>query len=45
MMARFAIDQRIDQPGGLKDFTQDGYRFDPALSSEQEWVFVRARAG
>ncbi|MEM0930260.1 MAG: peroxide stress protein YaaA [Pseudomonadota bacterium] len=41
MMARFAVDERIDKPEGLKDFQTAGYRFQPALSSENSWVFSR----
>jgi cytoplasmic iron level regulating protein YaaA (DUF328/UPF0246 family) len=40
-MARFAIDGRIDQAEGLKDFTSGGYRFQPTLSTAEEWVFTR----
>lgn len=41
LMARYAIDHRIDRPEGLKDFAVDGYGFQPSLSSESEWVFTR----
>lgn len=41
MMARYAIDQRIDRAEGLKDFDLDGYRFQPQASSDTEWVFSR----
>jgi cytoplasmic iron level regulating protein YaaA (DUF328/UPF0246 family) len=41
LMARFAIEGRIDRAEGLKDFAVEGYRFAPALSGEREWVFVR----
>jgi len=40
-MARFAIDGRIDRAEGLKDFTSGGYRFQPSLSTAEEWVFTR----
>ncbi len=40
-MARFAIDGRIDRAEGLKDFTSGGYRFQPTLSTAEEWVFTR----
>lgn len=40
-MARFAIEQRIDDPAQLKDFDLDGYRFASAASSESTWVFRR----
>ncbi|MGK2284540.1 peroxide stress protein YaaA [Pedomonas sp. V897] len=41
MMARYLCENRIDRPEGLKDFAEDQYRFDPALSDENTWVFVR----
>ncbi|HEX4196417.1 MAG TPA: peroxide stress protein YaaA [Caulobacteraceae bacterium] len=41
LMARFAIDQRIDRAEGLKDFTAAGYGFNAALSSTSDWVFTR----
>lgn len=41
MMARFAIDGRIDTPEGLQAFDRAGYRFDPAASSDTDWVFAR----
>jgi len=44
LMARFAIEHRIDRPEGLKDFQTDGYRFQPSLSGPAEWVFTRAAA-
>ena len=41
MMARFMILNRIKDPEGLKDFDLGGYRFQPKLSSETDWVFTR----
>ena len=41
LMARFAIDHRIDRAEGLKAFDLSGYRFDAALSSKTDWVFTR----
>ncbi len=40
-IARFMIDERLDQPEGLKDFDRDGYRFQPAASSESQYLFLR----
>ena len=40
-MARFLCDHRLDHPEGLKDFTDDGYRYDKARSDEDRWLFVR----
>jgi cytoplasmic iron level regulating protein YaaA (DUF328/UPF0246 family) len=41
MMARFAIDNRIERAGDLRAFDREGYRFQPALSSETEFTFTR----
>jgi len=41
LMARYVIDQRLDRTEGLKDFTQAGYGFDPALSTTEDWIFTR----
>ncbi|WP_321350730.1 peroxide stress protein YaaA [Halopseudomonas oceani] len=41
LMARYIIKERLQDPEGLKDFNLDGYRFDPASSSENKLVFLR----
>ena len=41
MMARFAVDERLDWAEGLKDFRGGGYRFRPDQSDEARWVFAR----
>ncbi len=41
MMARFAIERRIDAPDALRDFAEDGYRFDADASDEGTWYFRR----
>lgn len=41
MMARHAIDHRIESPEALKDFTGGGYRYTPQVSSETRWIFRR----
>lgn len=41
VMTDFIIRQRIHDPGELKSFTQNGYEYDSAHSSETEWTFVR----
>ena len=43
MMARFMIQNRIESPEGLKDFSEDGYMFSPENSSETELTFIRSR--
>jgi len=40
-MARWIMDNRVDRVDGLKDFNADGYKLDPAASSENELVFTR----
>lgn len=41
LMARYAAQQGLTDPGALKDFDVDGYAFDAAASSEHNWVFRR----
>jgi cytoplasmic iron level regulating protein YaaA (DUF328/UPF0246 family) len=41
LMARFAIDERVEHKDDLKRFDREGYRFRPDLSTTAEWVFVR----
>ena len=43
-MARFMVQNRVEVSDGLKGFTEDGYAFQPDLSSEEDLVFVRNRA-
>lgn len=41
LMARFAIERRLERADELKAFDGAGYRFEPAGSSERDWLFVR----
>ena len=41
MMARYIIDNRVENPADLKEFNVDGYAFDEALSDESTWTFIR----
>jgi len=41
LMARFAIDNRIEKAEDLKAFDSEGYRFQKGASSDAEWVFSR----
>jgi len=41
MLARWAIDNRVDRHEALKAFDVAGYRFAPELSSESEYTFAR----
>ncbi len=44
MMARFMVLNRIEDPEGLKGFDLEGYKFQPELSGENDWVFTRKAA-
>ena len=41
-MARYAIENRVEDPQDLKAFDRDGYRFDAAASTEGDWIFTRS---
>ncbi|WP_262690864.1 peroxide stress protein YaaA [Kordiimonas aestuarii] len=41
MMARYAIDNRINDVEALKAFDLEGYRYDEESSTATEWVFSR----
>lgn len=41
MMARWAIEKRIEKAEDLKKFSVGGYKFSKSLSSDEEWVFTR----
>lgn len=43
MLARYLVDARLAQAEGLKNFNGGGYRFDPALSTDTEWVYRRPK--
>ncbi len=40
-MARFIVQNRIEDVNGIMGFNTDSYSFDAKLSSESEWVFIR----
>lgn len=40
-MARFVVENRVQDAGGIKDFTSGGYAYDPDLSEGNKWVFLR----
>lgn len=42
-MARFAIEERLEDPQGLQQFTGLGYRWRPELSDDKTWVFSRPK--
>jgi len=41
LLARYAIDRRIERAADLKGFDSAGYRFAPDLSTDAEFTFVR----
>jgi hypothetical protein len=41
LMARYAIDNRIEKAGDLKSFNIAGYAFEPGLSGDHDWIFTR----
>ena len=41
MMSRYIIENRIEEPEGIKQFVTAGYQYNEALSSAREWVFTR----
>ncbi|BCN92863.1 UPF0246 protein [Thiomicrorhabdus immobilis] len=41
LMARYAADHQVENAEELKYFDTDGYKFDPQMSSETDWVFTR----
>jgi len=41
MMARYIIDNRVEEPEGLKQFDGGGYTYAPELSDNATWTFTR----
>ena len=41
MMSAYIIQNRITEPSAIKNFTIAGYRFNPDMCNELEWVFTR----
>ena len=41
LMVNYIIRNRLEKPEELKDFTDEGYRFDKGLSNDSSWVFLR----
>lgn len=42
LMAKFIVQERIENMDGLQAFSEEGYRFNSALSNESEWTFTRS---
>lgn len=40
-MIKYIIENRINNPEDLKDFTFNGYKFDTTLSTDKKYVFVK----
>ncbi|NJK97339.1 MAG: peroxide stress protein YaaA [Bacteroidales bacterium] len=40
-MARFIVNNHITEPEQLKAFDYEGYHYSEAMSTENEWVFIR----
>lgn len=40
-MARFIVEEQLNDPEGLKQFTGSGYYYSAEQSTEREWVFLR----
>jgi cytoplasmic iron level regulating protein YaaA (DUF328/UPF0246 family) len=45
LMVRYAVQNKITQAEGLKNFSSDGYHFEESLSSVKQWVFIRSQTG
>ena len=43
LMARYAIDNKVESVEDLKGFNYEDYSFAADLSSDNEWVFTRKR--
>lgn len=41
MMAKYIIKNKIQDPENMKDFNENGYRFNKELSTDREWYFTR----
>ena len=41
LMVNYIIRNRLESPEPLKDFSDEGYRFDKELSSDSSWVYLR----
>ena len=40
-MARYIVENRLQEPSGIKSFTEGGYRYTEELSNDAQWVFLR----
>ncbi|WP_252176766.1 peroxide stress protein YaaA [Endozoicomonas sp. 4G] len=44
LMCRYAIDNNLQKVDDLKAFDYEGYRYNEAMSTDKEWVFIRKEA-
>lgn len=42
-LSRFVIRNRLTDPQDMKDFDEDGYRFNEEMSTANKWVFTRRK--
>ena len=43
LMARYVVENRIEKPEKLKRFAVEGYSFQPALSTDEVYLFAREK--
>ena len=43
LMSRYIIKNKLTNPEDIKDFDEEGYRFNSKLSKGNNWVFTRKR--
>ena len=41
MLSRYIIQNQLSNPEDIKNFTEDGYKFNKKVSTETNWVFTR----
>ena len=41
LMAKFIVQERLENTEGLKAFSEQGYQFNPHLSNDTDWTFTR----
>lgn len=41
LMARYILENQVNEPQALKDFDYEGYRFSETMSEGDTWVFIR----
>lgn len=41
LMAKYIVQERLENIDGLQAFSEEGYRFNPHLSTDSEWTYTR----